>query len=121
MKDVTKDSLTLTWEAPDSGQKGLTGYMIEKRTPDSEHWERVARVPALVKSHHVTGLPEGGTFYFRVFAENSTGLSNPAELKKPVEMKGKKGYYMKISQITTIQYTRHVIYLLFYRTILHDM
>ena len=91
VKDVTKDSLTLTWEAPESGQKGLTGYLIEKRTPDSEHWERVARVPALVKSHHVSSLPEGGSLYFRVFAENSTGLSSPAELKKPVEMKGRKG------------------------------
>jgi hypothetical protein len=51
-----------------------------------------------------------------VFAENSTGLSNPAELKKPVEMKGKKGYYMKISQITTIQYTQHVIAFLYHVT-----
>lgn len=91
VKDVTKDSLTLTWEAPDSGQKGLTGYLIERRTPDSEHWERVCRVPPLVKSQHMSDLPEGGTFYFRVFAENSTGQSSPAELKKPVELKGRKG------------------------------
>jgi hypothetical protein len=42
----------------------------------------------------VKNLPPGGAFYFRVKAENPAGLSAPAEMSLPVELKTKKGGLM---------------------------
>lgn len=91
VKDITKTSLTLTWEPPPSGPEGITGYNIERRLSNRDEWERVARVPGKVLSHHLKGLKEGHAFFFRVTAENAAGTSKPTELKAPVELKGRKG------------------------------
>lgn len=91
VKDITKTSLTLTWEPPPSGPEGITGYNIERRLSNSDEWERVARVPGKVLSHHLKGLKEGHAFFFRVTAENAAGTSKPTELRAPVELKGRKG------------------------------
>lgn len=91
VKDITKTSLTLTWEPPASGVEDITGYNIERRLSNSDKWERVARVPGKVLSHHLKGLKEGHAFFFRVTAENAAGTSKPTELRSPVELKGRKG------------------------------
>lgn len=96
VKDITKTSLTLTWEPPASGPEGITGYNIERRLSNSDEWERVARVPDKVLSHHLKGLKEGHAFFFRVTAENAAGTSKPTELRSPVELKGRKGMIILI-------------------------
>lgn len=90
--DVAKNSLTLSWEPP-IGDDTITGYIIEKKKEHSDEWTRVARVPGKVRTHNVTGLTPGGTFSFRVAAENPAGTSEPAELPVAVELKGKKGEF----------------------------
>lgn len=74
-----------------TGAKDLTGYIVERRKPDSDDWEPVATLPAKVTSHHLDKLPEGAMYYFRVASQNSAGKSRPTELKTPVELKGRRG------------------------------
>ncbi|KAK3083483.1 hypothetical protein FSP39_023775 [Pinctada imbricata] len=89
-KDIAKDSLTLTWEAPPGSKGDIIGYTLERRKSDSNDWERVARVPGKVTTHHIKNLPPGSSHFYRVIAENAAGASKPTELKAPVELKGKK-------------------------------
>lgn len=88
--DVTRNSLTLSWEPP-IGDDTITGYIVEKKKEHTDEWVRVARTPGKVRTHNVTGLPVGGTFNFRVSAENPAGVSKPAQLPVAVELKGNKG------------------------------
>lgn len=87
---MTRNSLTLSWEPP-IGDDTITGYIIEKKKEHTDEWVRVARTPGKVRTHNVTGLPVGGTFSFRVSAENPAGVSEPAQLPVAVELKGNKG------------------------------
>ena len=93
VSDVTKTALTLTWEPP-YGDDTISGYLIEKRQPHSDTWEKITRVPGKIRSHHMTGLTPGAMFNFRVSAENPAGISSPAELPVAVELKGQKGTCM---------------------------
>ena len=88
---MDKDSLTLAWTAPPDDDGKIKRYIIEKRSADSRTWEPLTDVSGRTKWLMVKDLPPGGSFYFRVTAENPAGLSEPAELSVPVELKAKKG------------------------------
>ena len=88
---MDKDSLTLAWSPPTDDDGTIKRYIIEKRSADSRTWEPITDVSGRTKWCMVKNLPLGGSFYFRVKAENPAGLSEPAELSVPVELKAKKG------------------------------
>lgn len=90
VRDVTSDSLTIHWEAPEEGPDTVTGYIIEKRAKDTDKWEKEAKLNAKARSHKASKL-KAGTYSFRVIAENPAGQSQPAELRVPIEMKVRKG------------------------------
>ncbi|NXW28712.1 TITIN protein, partial [Phaetusa simplex] len=51
----------------------------------SGKWVRVNKTPILDMKYRVTGLFEGNTYEFRVFAENMVGLSKPSPSSDPIK------------------------------------
>ncbi|NXH86698.1 TITIN protein, partial [Edolisoma coerulescens] len=51
----------------------------------SGKWVRVNKTPILDLKYRVTGLFEGNTYEFRVFAENMVGLSKPSPSSDPIK------------------------------------
>ena len=84
--EVLADSITLRWEAPeDNGGSEITGYVIEKREFNRRSWQEVTKVKDLECT--IGKLLEGNQYYFRVFAQNEIGMSEPIELKEPIAAK----------------------------------
>ncbi|XP_059620360.1 titin-like [Phlebotomus argentipes] len=78
--DVTSRSATIEWEAPESnGGTEITGYVVEKRIATSKKWTRVVTLECYNLQYTIENLKEKSEFIFRVYAENSIGLSEPAE------------------------------------------
>ena len=75
----------MSWNAPDyDGSAALSSYIIESRDEMSNIWQRVARVKPQYQSYTANALNEDIAYYFRVFAENIEGLSEPLVLERPV-------------------------------------
>lgn len=85
VKDFTSDSVTIQWSAPAStGGAPITGYTIEKRDMSRQQWSRVAGIEPKQTTYTIPNLLEGRPYLFRVMAENSEGLGEPAALEQPV-------------------------------------
>ena len=82
-------SVKLTWNPP-SVDVGLsiTAYIIERRDVKYTSWLLVEKVQPHITSYCVQNLYEGNEYLFRVFAENSEGVSEPLELLEPVRVQG---------------------------------
>lgn len=91
--NVTKDSISLAWSKPehDGGSK-ILGYLVEALEKGQQKWVKCAVVKTT--RHDIRGLKENFDYFFRVFAENQAGLSEPKELLLPVTVKEKLGKYL---------------------------
>uniref|UniRef100_A0A1Y1MXQ4 Fibronectin type-III domain-containing protein n=1 Tax=Photinus pyralis TaxID=7054 RepID=A0A1Y1MXQ4_PHOPY len=79
ISDTTTKSATITWDAPENtGGTELTGYIIEKKYEYMPNWERAATLEPSVHKFTFENLREKTKYVFRVMAENSVGVSNPA-------------------------------------------
>ena len=79
MTDIQSRSATLTWEPPlNNGGTEITGYVVEKRLEYVAKWEKVYTLEANCLTYTFENLKEKSEYLFRVFAENSIGLSVPA-------------------------------------------
>jgi fibronectin type 3 domain-containing protein len=77
VKDVKKDSATITWKKPDDdGGKEIMSYIVERKDRNSDKWERVSDCVAGT-TYTVNKLKEGHEYDFRVMAENQFGESEP--------------------------------------------
>lgn len=56
----------------------FSGYVIEKRLSTSTKWNKVVTLDAHCLKYCIDNLKEKTEFSFRVYAENSAGLSPPA-------------------------------------------
>jgi len=104
---VTRDSVTLRWEAPrDTGGVPLSGYIIEQRdgkvTSVTEspalggRWRVAAYVDPSRTWWTVAGLIQGCEYSFRIRAENPDGAGAPCSLPSsviPRSMIGEKLLY----------------------------
>uniref|UniRef100_A0A8B9E4K1 Titin n=1 Tax=Anser cygnoides TaxID=8845 RepID=A0A8B9E4K1_ANSCY len=83
--DITENAATVSWTLPKSdGGTPITGYILERREASGK-WVRVNKAPILDMKYRVTGLFEGNTYEFRVFAENMVGLSKPSPSSDPIK------------------------------------
>uniref|UniRef100_A0A3Q3K560 Titin n=1 Tax=Monopterus albus TaxID=43700 RepID=A0A3Q3K560_MONAL len=83
--DITENAVTLQWTLPDyDGGTPIIGYAIERREMTGK-WIRVTKTPVLDLRYRVSGLFEGNTYEFRVFAENSAGISKPSRTSDPIK------------------------------------
>ncbi len=78
--------VTLAWTAPASGGAAISGYLIYRGTsPGGETGAPVNGSLVTGTSYTVTGLTNGTTYYFKVFAVNAVGQSPPsAEASAPL-------------------------------------
>lgn len=81
--NVTSDGMSLTWDAPVyNGGSEVTGFHVEKKERNSILWQKVNTSPISGREYRATGLIEGLDYQFRVYAENSAGLSSPSDPSK---------------------------------------
>uniref|UniRef100_A0AAR2LG40 Titin n=1 Tax=Pygocentrus nattereri TaxID=42514 RepID=A0AAR2LG40_PYGNA len=79
--DITKDSMVLSWNVPDSdGGTEIIGYHLEKRDKDGVRWTKCNRQKLTDLHFKVTGLSEGHFYEFRVSAENEAGVGELSDL-----------------------------------------
>ena len=82
---VTRDSITISWgPCKDDGGAELVGYVVEKRDASRTTWQRVGYNDPSTFTYNTTGLIEDVAYHFRVFAENSVGMSPPLTTVDPI-------------------------------------
>uniref|UniRef100_A0A7N8Y9B5 Titin n=1 Tax=Mastacembelus armatus TaxID=205130 RepID=A0A7N8Y9B5_9TELE len=98
VKEITKNSITLTWEPPllDGGSK-IKNYIVEKRESTRKVYSPVITCNKM--SCKVEHLPEGGIFFFRVLAENEYGVGLPAKTTEPIKISEKPQPPGKVSVV----------------------
>jgi hypothetical protein len=57
------------------------GYVIEKQLNASNKWFKVATLEPSVTRYCVENLKEKSEYFFKIYAENCVGLSQPVETK----------------------------------------
>jgi len=87
---VGKDSVTFEFkESENNGNCEIRNYVIEKRDSKRVTWVKATKVRTSsngVYTVEVDELTPGGTYYFRVLAENQKGLSEATELHSSVHL-----------------------------------
>ena len=75
-------SIVLSWTVPSNdGGAAITGYQIELSTDAGANWsDLVANTESSATTYTHTGLPEGATRHYRVYAINSIGESDPSNV-----------------------------------------
>uniref|UniRef100_A0A3Q1ERX1 Fibronectin type-III domain-containing protein n=1 Tax=Acanthochromis polyacanthus TaxID=80966 RepID=A0A3Q1ERX1_9TELE len=88
VKDVTKNSATVTWDIPDNeGGAQVKNYLVDIRDISRVGWTRLTDKCRRL-SYKVSDLEEGGIYFFRITAENEYGIGVPAETKEGTKMIG---------------------------------
>uniref|UniRef100_A0A1I7VVS1 non-specific serine/threonine protein kinase n=1 Tax=Loa loa TaxID=7209 RepID=A0A1I7VVS1_LOALO len=82
--DISKDSLSLQWEAPDNdGGSPIEKYVVERRNKSEKSWNEVGTVPSSEGKGVFTlvddAVVEGNEYYYRVRAVNKAGPGDPCD------------------------------------------
>ncbi|KAL4681776.1 hypothetical protein H8959_007253 [Pygathrix nigripes] len=82
--EITKNSITLTWEPNPQTGAAVTSYVIEAFSPAAGNtWHTVADGVQL-ETHTVSGLQPNTIYVFLVRAVGTWGLSDPSPVSEPV-------------------------------------
>ncbi|XP_071384479.1 titin-like [Centroberyx affinis] len=86
VKDVKRDSVLISWEAPliDGGAK-ISHYIVEKREEARMAFTSVCS-NCVRNSYKIDNLQEGCFYYFRVLAVNEFGAGQPVETTEGVKV-----------------------------------
>lgn len=85
IEEVTKESCTLSWTAPESdGGTPITGYYVERATAGSSRWLRMTKQPVTDLTYRATDLVEDTQYEFRIVAVNKVGEGEPGPKSSPV-------------------------------------
>lgn len=77
---VTGDSVTLTWERPETdGGSEIDGFIVEKLDKEGVRWTKCNKRRLNDLRFRCTGLTEGHYYQFRILAENAAGVGAPSE------------------------------------------
>ena len=75
----TSHSLEIEWRPPiHDGGHPISGYVVEM-SESGGAWRKVGYTSSRENKFTIAGLTEGGQYFFRVMAENSSGLSKPLQ------------------------------------------
>ena len=82
VKPISSSRIDLSWTAPDNGDDNnaaITGYKIEMRTlTDTTYKTLVTDTKSTDTKYSHTGLESDTDYFYRVYAINSEGTSNPS-------------------------------------------
>ncbi|XP_038155812.1 titin-like [Cyprinodon tularosa] len=88
VKDVTKNSATVTWDIPENEGGGpVKNYLVDIQEISRKGWTRLTDKCRRL-SYKVSDLEEGKIYYFRVTGENEYGIGVSAETKEGTKMTG---------------------------------
>ena len=76
---ITKDSVTLSWRAPNDGGAKIRGYYIQKQPKGGKDWIPCNDTLHPLNSFTVPDLTEGDEYSFRIIAVNEVGESEPGK------------------------------------------
>lgn len=62
-------------------------YVVERRNANKQAWIKVGQTDAQTLQITATKLTEDNDYFFRVFAENSIGISEPCTTDEPIRAK----------------------------------
>nr|XP_006133509.1 immunoglobulin superfamily member 22 isoform X2 [Pelodiscus sinensis]XP_006133510.1 immunoglobulin superfamily member 22 isoform X2 [Pelodiscus sinensis]XP_014434234.1 immunoglobulin superfamily member 22 isoform X2 [Pelodiscus sinensis] len=86
--DVTKETVTITWNPPaQDGGSPVKGYIVERRKKGSNLWIPVTKDLVQDTKFKVDGLMEDTEYEFRVTAVNRAGPGNPSAASNSVVAK----------------------------------
>lgn len=89
---LLKNSVIISWKPPkDDGGSMITNYLVEKREDKEEaQWELVSS-SITATNCRVPNLVDSAGYFFRVYAQNRYGNSEPLELSAPILIKSQLG------------------------------
>lgn len=92
VKEVTKNSVSLTWNPPKyDGGSEILNYVLESRLIGTEKFHKVTQDNLMSRKYTVKGLKEGDTYEYRVSAVNIVGQGKPSFCTKPITCKDELG------------------------------
>ncbi|MEQ2173694.1 hypothetical protein GOODEAATRI_000010 [Goodea atripinnis] len=94
LDSLLKNSVIISWKPPkDDGGCMITNYIVEKREDkEGMEWELVSS-SINSTSCRVPNLIDSAGYFFRVYAQNRYGNSEPLELSSPILIKSQLGKY----------------------------
>ncbi|XP_062375018.1 myomesin-2 [Sardina pilchardus] len=83
--DANRDYVIVSWKPPNTTTEGpILGYFVDRCEVGTENWTQCNDSPIKICKYPVSGLFEGHSYYFRVRAVNSHGISRPSRMSEPI-------------------------------------
>uniref|UniRef100_A0A3B5LWU1 Myomesin 2a n=1 Tax=Xiphophorus couchianus TaxID=32473 RepID=A0A3B5LWU1_9TELE len=83
--DANRDYVIVSWKPPNTTTEGpIIGYFVDKCEVGTENWTQCNDHPIKICKYPVSGLFEAHSYYFRVRAVNSRGISKPSRMSDPI-------------------------------------
>uniref|UniRef100_A0A8C7MW87 Myomesin 2 n=1 Tax=Oncorhynchus kisutch TaxID=8019 RepID=A0A8C7MW87_ONCKI len=83
--DANRDYVIVSWKPPNTTTEGpIIGYFVDRCETGTENWVQCNDSPIKICKYPVPGLFEGHSYYFRVRAINSKGISKPSRMSDPI-------------------------------------
>nr|XP_033495446.1 myomesin-2 isoform X1 [Epinephelus lanceolatus] len=83
--DANRDYVIVSWKPPNTTTEGpILGYFVDKCEVGTENWTQCNDHPIKICKYPVSGLFEAHSYYFRVRAVNSHGISKPSRMSDPI-------------------------------------
>uniref|UniRef100_A0A3B5QDM8 Myomesin 2a n=1 Tax=Xiphophorus maculatus TaxID=8083 RepID=A0A3B5QDM8_XIPMA len=89
--DVNSDYVLVAWKPPNTvNEAPISGYFVDRSVTGTDTWVQCNPAPVKVCKYPVSGLDVGHSYYFRVRAVNSAGISRPSRKSGKVTLTGKE-------------------------------
>uniref|UniRef100_A0AAY4E173 Myomesin 2a n=1 Tax=Denticeps clupeoides TaxID=299321 RepID=A0AAY4E173_9TELE len=90
--DANRDYVIVSWKPPNTTTEGpIIGYFVDRCEVGTENWAQCNDQPIKICKYPVSGLFEGHSYYFRVRAVNSRGISRPSRMSEPIATQELRG------------------------------
>uniref|UniRef100_A0A674NRL5 Myomesin 2 n=1 Tax=Takifugu rubripes TaxID=31033 RepID=A0A674NRL5_TAKRU len=83
--DANRDYVIVSWKPPNTTTEGpILGYFVDKCEVGTDNWSQCNDHPIKICKYPVSGLFEGHSYYFRVRAVNSHGISKASRMSDAI-------------------------------------
>uniref|UniRef100_A0A8D2ZPD9 Myomesin-2-like n=1 Tax=Scophthalmus maximus TaxID=52904 RepID=A0A8D2ZPD9_SCOMX len=104
--DANRDYVIVSWKPPNTTTEGpILGYFVDKCEVGTENWTQCNDHPIKICKYPVSGLFEAHSYYFRVRAVNSQGISKPSRMSEPIATQELKGVPSAPGQVISTRET----------------